>query len=469
MSKKPSVILVTSNGIGAGHLIRAGAIARELGQRARPVVFSMAHAVMDVAGGLDLECEYVPGIDEHLMGRAAWNRYLRDRLVALIDETGARVVSCDSVVPYLGVIAAKMARPQIGLVWIRRGMWQRGSDATLLACQSGLMDRVIEPGDLAGEYDSGPTRGQPLVERVSPVSMYHPSLACPRDEARRLLGIAPDEAAVLIQLGVGAADLDLRIPAALRGLSGWTNLRIFMAREPRDGEGRSLVPDGVEVSVIRRFPLADVLRAFDAVVCAAGYNSVHEVLPAAVPALLVANNRGTDDQMARAQWCADRGLALVAATGSPGEIEEQAAQLKLGETRGRLSAACSRIGDLAGARQVAESLLSLADEALSMRRPRRFRYQQLFCRSMAREGARQFLQGEVERLRGAASLLKRAMKPPTASDGVENGICFSSSRDAMFVRDCIGRKVRFEHLLVDAGPSYIRRRQRIAAFAYGHL
>jgi UDP:flavonoid glycosyltransferase YjiC (YdhE family) len=466
---KPSIIMVTSNGIGAGHLIRAGAIARALEHRARPVVLSMAHSVMDVAAALDLEAEYLPSIDENLMGRATWSRYLRDRLVSLIDETGARVVTIDSVVPYLGVIAAKMERPEIGLVWIRRGMWQRGSDDSLLGRQSGLMDLVIEPGDLAGDYDEGPTKHRTDAELVQPVSMYQVTSARPRDEARRILGLSLDQPAVLIQLGVGTGDLDARVSAVLRGLAGWEHLRVVMTREPRDHLGRSLVPDGIEVTVIKRFPLADVLQAFDAVVCAAGYNSVHEVLPAAVPALLVANNRGTDDQMGRARWCADQGLALVAVTGLPGEIEEQAAQLKHREVRERLSAACGRIGGLAGAQQVADRLLSAAEEAPSSRRPQRWRYQQFLWRSVVREGARQLIRGEVQRFRGAASLVKRAMRPHAADDSAVDGVCFSSSRDDAFVRDCIRRKVRFEHLLVHASKSYIMQRRCIASFAYGHL
>ena len=51
------------------------------------------------------------------MRRDAWDIYLKERLVALIDETGAKLLSFDGVVPYPGVIAAKngAARNQISL------------------------------------------------------------------------------------------------------------------------------------------------------------------------------------------------------------------------------------------------------------------------------------------------------------------------------------------------------------------
>lgn len=66
---KPAVIMITSNGVGAGHLIRASAIARELHPHTRPIIFSMAYSVVEVANALNLECEYVPGRDKGLMPR----------------------------------------------------------------------------------------------------------------------------------------------------------------------------------------------------------------------------------------------------------------------------------------------------------------------------------------------------------------------------------------------------------------
>jgi len=81
--------MVTSNGVGAGHLIRASAIARSLQAKARPVIFSMAYSVVEVCSALGIDCEYVPSRDKNLMPKRKWDRYLRDRLIALIDETNA--------------------------------------------------------------------------------------------------------------------------------------------------------------------------------------------------------------------------------------------------------------------------------------------------------------------------------------------------------------------------------------------
>ncbi len=53
------------------------------------------------------------------------------------------------------------------------------------------------------------------------------------------------------------------------------------------------------------YPLSRYLRAFDAAVVAAGYNSYHEMVMAGVPAAYVPNlATTTDDQLARAEHAA---------------------------------------------------------------------------------------------------------------------------------------------------------------------
>ena len=72
-----------------------------------------------------------------------------------------------------------------------------------------------------------------------------------------------------------------------------------------------------------------MLAAFDGAIAATGYNSVHELLPAQIPTVLISNIRGTDDQDARAKvvsrsWiCAMRAdhANLADITANSGEIK----------------------------------------------------------------------------------------------------------------------------------------------------
>jgi UDP:flavonoid glycosyltransferase YjiC (YdhE family) len=65
-----------------------------------------------------------------------------------------------------------------------------------------------------------------------------------------------------------------------------------------------------DVHVVREFPLSRRFRAFDLAVSASGYNSFHELLRFGIPTLFIPNqDTALDDQLARAEFAADRGLA----------------------------------------------------------------------------------------------------------------------------------------------------------------
>lgn len=461
--------MVTSNGVGAGHLIRASAIARELQADARPIIFSMAYSVVEVATALNLDCEYVPSRDKGLMPKKKWDRYLRDRLVALIDETNASVVTFDGVVPYPGVIAAKFARPNTSLVWIRRGMWQRKPQGVLLGLQSKLMDYVIEPGDIARDADKGPTKNRKESVLMNPVSLYHPERALTRDEARKFLNLDSEKPAVLVQMGVGNSDLDARASAVFKGLQGWKDLQIVMPREPKDQNGNSLLPPGMTVRTIRHFPLADVLHAFDAAVCAAGYNSVHEVIPAAVPTLFVANNRGTDDQEARAKWCADNELALFASNDSLEDIEHQAGKLQFPVLRQQLISNCRKVDSFTGAAEIAELVKLLTNEKYSSMIFKRVHYQRFLAVNALTRSPGFYARKIVNLSLRAVGIVFRTLFPHNNLQNATGEVVFSESRDFKLLDKYIRTQERFEHLLKNSSAQYVSCRKNIARAAFGEI
>jgi UDP-N-acetylglucosamine:LPS N-acetylglucosamine transferase len=466
---QPTVIMVTSNGVGAGHLIRASAIARELKENARPIIFSMAYSVVEVASALNLDCEYVPSRDKGLMPKKKWDRYLRDRLVALIDETNASVITFDGVVPYPGVIAAKFARPNISLVWVRRGMWQRKPQGVLLGLQSKLMDYVIEPGDVARDADQGPTKNRKESLLMKPVSLYHPERALQKDDARKFLGLDLEKPAVLVQMGVGSSDLDSRVSAVFKGLQGWKDLQIVMPREPKDQDGNSLLPAGMTVKTIRHFPLADVLHAFDAAICAAGYNSVHEVIPAAIPTLFVANNRGTDDQEARAKWCADNALALFASNDSLEDIEHQAGKLQFPVLRQQLINNCHEVGQFSGAQEIAELVRILTNEKYSTMIFKRVHYQRFPALNAFSRSPGFYARKIVNLSLRTLGIVFRTLFPHNNLQNANGEVIFSESRDFKQLDKYIRTQERFEHLVRNCTSEYITKRQNIARNAFGEI
>ena len=460
---KPTIILATSNGVGMGHLARASAVALALKDVANPIIVSMAGGIAELPSYMGIRCEYIPGRDRGWMSREKWDKYLRDRLLALVEETGATVLSFDGVVPYPGVIAAKNSNSNLALVWVRRGLWQKKPQRFVLGLQSRMMDKIIEPGDIAREYDHGPTAIRKDAVLTSPVSLFQPTHAMSREDARKALGLDPHRPAVLVQLGTGDSDVNEKMSAALSGLLGWKDLQVILTKAPRDKNGKSLAPDGLDIKVLRYFPLANVLHAFDAGVCATGYNGVHELLPAGLPTVFVSNIRGTDDQEARAQWCHDKGFALRADQSDLSDITAKVRELQDSVTRERLSKKCKELPAANGGVEIAKILFELATKTQT-NKPAAFTYARLIVQDHINRGLRHIANLGLRRV----ALVYRFLNPHIVVEIIKDAEpVFGEQTDADQLRELIKGETRFEHLISGASDSYKKRRIEIAKTAYG--
>jgi UDP:flavonoid glycosyltransferase YjiC (YdhE family) len=459
---KPTIILATSNGVGMGHLARASAIALALKPVANPIIVSMAGGIAEISEYMGIRTEYIPGRDRDWMTRDLWDQYLRDRLVALVEETDAKLISFDGVVPYPGVIAAKVKAPHISLVWVRRGLWQKKPQRFVLGLQSAMMDYIVEPGDIARSYDHGPTSKRKDAELTSPVSLFQKDIALSREESRKILGLDPNRPAVLVQLGTGDSDVNEKMTAALAGLIGWKDLQVVLTKKPIDKDGNSLAPDGLDLKVIRYFPLAQVLHAFDAGVCATGYNGVHELLPAQIPTVFVSNIRGTDDQEARAQWCHDFGFALRADQADLADITATVKKLQDPQVRTSLSAKCAELAEVSGSTEIAQIFLKLIADQSAIK-PGSLTYRRLMLQDHINRGMRHIAYIGLRRI----ALIYRKFRPhPDAAKMATVAPIFSQVTATAELRDLIKGDVRFEHMIAGASDAYKKRRQEIAHTAY---
>ena len=463
--EKPTIILATSNGVGMGHLVRATAIATALKEYANPIIVSMAGGIAEIPDHLGIRCEYIPGRDRMWMTRENWDVYLRDRLLALVDETNAQVLSFDGVVPYPGVIAAKFSHPKLSLVWVRRGLWQKKPQRFVLGLQSQMMDYIVEPGDFARAYDFGPTAERKDARITASVSLFQKDTALSRDEARNVLGLDLNRPAVLVQLGTGDSDVNHKMTAALEGLLGWKDLQVILTKAPIDKDGNSLAPEGLDIKVARYFPLAKVLHAFDAGICATGYNGVHELLPAQVPTVFVSNIRGTDDQEARARWCHDFGYALRADQADLADITMTVKKLQDPQMRAALSAKCAELPQTSGGQEIADILYALATEQASAR-AKTFTFIRLMAQDHINRGLRHVANLGLRRV----ALVYRFLNPHIVVQVTkQEPPVFGDSTDSAELHKLIKSASRFEHLITGASPAYVAKRKEIAKTAYGDL
>ncbi|MGA7227975.1 MAG: glycosyltransferase [Acidimicrobiia bacterium] len=332
-----NVLLATSNGTGMGHLTRQAAVALSFGSGDRPTLFSLSIG-LPLTLALGVNGEYCPSYDRPWLASSSWNSYLRDRLVAIIEETACDVVVFDGVAPYPGIGAATALVRDVAFIWLRRGMWRTGIGSKHLR-RASYFDLVVEPADL-GEPDASTDSS---IRRVGPISLIEVLDPIPRDEARKELGLPPDGEIALVTLGSGRLG-DVAGPGrvAVETLLSHGDMHVAVTRS---AVAQNEVPLDVadRITEIRdTYPLVRYLNAFDLAVSSSGYNAVHELIPAGIPTLFVANtSTRTDDQMARARGVATKGLGFHANDNDPAGVETGLRRLLDTEERSATSRAAT--------------------------------------------------------------------------------------------------------------------------------
>ena len=349
-SSLPSVVLFNINGNGMGHMSTCLAYANRLRGRARPVFFSLASAI-DTINDMGFEADYMVS---RFWSRASswnWDQELSQRLGMMFDRVRPQAVVFDGTWPYRGFLNAAAAYGVPRLVWSNLTLYKK--DMHEVPISEGNFDLVIRLGELGSRFsverESMPGRSV----TIPPFTMLKDEELLSRDAARDELGLSQDGRYALFSLGPGNLKDVSNIGLGLIDELTQRGYTVVWARPPISASDVPL-PDGV--IPITRFPLLRIMRAFDILVAAAGYNTCCEVLQSRVPTLFVPNTQVADDQTARAQLVAQAIPAVV----SPCETAEQRA-----DAVGRLLSACDNARmdttsiDLRGAEYAADEILAL--------------------------------------------------------------------------------------------------------------
>ncbi len=300
--RKPTILFISSNGAGMGHLTRLLAYARRAAPWCEPRFLSLSQAV-GVVGTFGYPYEYVPSARATGMFPKTWHALFAERVGEAVARLAPEVVIFDGTWPYDGIRAVQAAHPGPRWVWSRRGMWRAGLNQEQLA-KAAWFDAIIEPGDFARAYDRGAT-ATASADRVPPVTLIDPDELDDRVSARRALGLDPAAPVALVSLGAGNINDTSGVTGATVAALRELGLQICVTQPEIANSADGLA----DVQLVREYPLARRYRAFDLAVSAAGYNSFHELLRCGVPTLFIPNQQTSlDDQAARARWVADRGF-----------------------------------------------------------------------------------------------------------------------------------------------------------------
>jgi hypothetical protein len=346
------VLFLSSNGIGMGHLTRLLAVARRCPPSIEPVFLAMSQA----AGVVEDYGFLVEFTGHHLyldLDVERWNEALRAQLDEMVAFYDARAVLFDGNVPYRGLIDARLDNPSVPFLWCRRGMWLPGAGRVALE-RARQFDAVLEPRDLADDYDRGETAFRGEQRRlVDPILLLDAHELLERAAARAELGLDPDRPAILIQLGSrNNFDFGELFDVAYAHLRRRYDVQVAVA-EWLIAEAAPDLP--AQVIRLQTYPLCRYFRAFDWAISAVGYNSYHELIHYGLPAIFVPNEHPSmDDQLMRALFAERRGLGLCVRTFEPYGVRRGIDRLMDPAERAAIAGRCRALGGANGAVAAAE-------------------------------------------------------------------------------------------------------------------
>jgi UDP:flavonoid glycosyltransferase YjiC (YdhE family) len=289
----------------------------------------------------------------------AWDGWLRDEMDEIIDFHRAAAVVFDGNYPYQGVVLSAATRPDCRLVWIRRGMWRNQElDRRFLERQR-FFDLVIEPGDVAEQYDNGlTTKQRDGVLSVDPIRLLDEEELLSREAAAAELCLDTTRPAVLLQLGSGSnRDIIQIMDHLVSVLKKHPSVQIVNAEWLITNTSIDLWPG---VLRLRGHPITRYYKAFDFTIAAAGYNSFNEIISFGLPAIFIPNgHESMDDQIGRARCAQDNGAAFYLSEQQIGEAETCIGALMDEEARAVLRVNCRRIARSNGATTAAETITAM--------------------------------------------------------------------------------------------------------------
>jgi UDP:flavonoid glycosyltransferase YjiC (YdhE family) len=301
----PRILFFNVNGSGMGHLNRCLAYARRLRGRARPFFFSLASAI-EIIEGMGFEADYFVSHYWSESSSFAWNSELAIRFGLMLERVRPHAIVFDGTWPFQGFLAACDAYGSPVRVWSNRGLLK--ADGKSVPVDESMFDLVIQPGELGAVKSESKLAGNGRRVVVPPVCLLDDDELLDRAMARKALGLPADGRFALFSLGPGNLKDVAGIGRGLIDVFKSAGFEIVWARAPISVRDVELPPDVRPLSV---YPLARYLRAFDAFVGAAGYNTCCELVQARVPALLVPNAQLADDQPRRARMVAEVMPAVV--------------------------------------------------------------------------------------------------------------------------------------------------------------
>ena len=365
----PRFLFYAVNGLGLGHVTRLLSIARALrrlspgaeilfltSSEADGVIFKEGFAAVKLPSKTIREtCGLKKNTYLKLAQSVSWNTIASfDPDVLIVDTYPSG--SFEELIPVL--------RWRQKNVFVFREQRRDNFQSELLTATLPLYNRIIVPHDDIEQVGDLPEPEKACA--VGPILIREMHELLDRDTARQRLGlpkeVTPDTLLFYGSFGGGGEPETARaLELTARAVQALNKIRPAHLVVGAGPLLRSL-PDAQEnVTLLTgRYPMLELLNAFDGAIAAAGYNTVHELLAAGVPSILIPFKRVLDDQEQRARGLAAAGACQLCEPMTESGLIESVTQMADPATRSALALCARQQVRSNGANAAARAILDLA-------------------------------------------------------------------------------------------------------------
>lgn len=308
--RKNAMVLFPTNGVGFGHFTRMYAIAREMRKKdpSMEIIFFTTMPTLHIPYVDNFATYHLSGRHKHKdMDSSTWNMLVEEMLTLVFETHNPKYFLFDGAYPYRGMLNSIYGHDQITKIWIRRGMFRKGSSIPVDSIE--YFDLIVHPSDAVEVKDSDLEHSVSTL-RVPPITLLNHDELLTREESRGRLNLPEGARVTYVQLGAGQInDINSEIRMTIDALLSYPDMYIVLG-ESMLGERLNFHHE--RVYLLRDYPNSLYYNGFDFSVQAGGYNSFHEMRNLGLPTLFYPNmNTGMDDQLARCKVAEDEQWGLV--------------------------------------------------------------------------------------------------------------------------------------------------------------
>lgn len=305
------IVLFPTNGVGFGHFTRMYGLAKRIRAKSpsTEIVFFTTMPTLQILYNEGFPSYHLAGRKKHKsMSAAEWNALVEENLSLVFNQHKPKAFVFDGAFPYRGMLNAIRGQFDMEKIWIRRGMFKKGSNIPVDSIEH--FSLIVRPGDSVNAQDHVGMDIDVESKTVEPMLLLDEDELLSEEQARGRLNLPSDAKAVYVQLGAGRInDIDSEIRMTVESLLSHEDIHVVVGESML---GERIMFDHPRVKLLRDYPNSMYFNAFSASVQAGGYNSFHEMRKFGIPTLFYPNmNTGMDDQLSRCKIAESEGWGIV--------------------------------------------------------------------------------------------------------------------------------------------------------------